>query len=34
MTNARITSLHVTKEDMLLIIKTLDSCKACGWDKK
>ena len=30
--NARITSFHVTKEDILLIIKTLDSSKAHGWD--
>ena len=29
---ARITSLHVTKEDILLIIKTLDSSTAHGWD--
>ena len=31
MSNARITSFHVTKEDILLIIKTLDSSKADGW---
>ena len=31
-TNARITSFHVTKEDILLIIKALDSSKAHGWD--
>ena len=30
-TNDRITSFHVTKEDILLIIKTLDSSKAYGW---
>ena len=30
-TSARITSFHVTKEDILLIIKTLDSSKAHGW---
>ena len=29
-TNDRITSFHVTKEDILLIIKTLDSSKAYG----
>ena len=31
-TNARITSFYVTKEDILLIIKNLDSSKAHGWD--
>ena len=31
-TNARITSFHVTKEDILIMIKTLDSSKAYGWD--
>ena len=31
-TSARITSFHVTKEDILLIIKTLNSSKAHGWD--
>ena len=31
-TNARITLFHVIKEDILLIIKTLDSSKAHGWD--
>ena len=31
-TSARITSFHVTKEDVLLIIKTLNSSKARGWD--
>ena len=30
--NARITSFHVTKEDILLIIKTLDSSTAHSWD--
>ena len=30
--NARITSCHVTEEDIVLIIKTLDSSKAHGWD--
>ena len=30
-TNARIISFHVTKEDMLLLIKTLYSSKAYGW---
>ena len=33
-TNARVTSFYVTKEDMLLIIKHLDSSKAHGWDNK
>ena len=32
MTNARTTSFHVNKEDILLIIKTLDSSKTHGWD--
>ena len=31
-TSARITSFHVIKEDVLLIIKTLNSSKARGWD--
>ena len=31
-TNARITSFYVTKEDILLIIKHLDSSKAHRWD--
>ena len=31
-TNARITLFYVTEEDMLLIIKNLDSSKAHGWD--
>ena len=30
--NARITSFHVTKEDILLLIKTLDSSTAHSWD--
>ena len=29
--NARITSFHVTKEDILLITKMLDSFKTHGW---
>ena len=32
MTNARTTSFHVNKEDILLIIKTWDSSKTHGWD--
>ena len=31
-TNARITSFHVTKEDILVILKTYDSSKAYGRD--
>ena len=31
-TNAKTTSVYVTKEDILLIIKTLDSSKTHGWD--
>ena len=31
-TNAIITSFYVTKEEILLINKTLDSSKAHGWD--
>ena len=31
-TNARITSFYVTKEDILLLIKNLDSSKAHRWD--
>ena len=31
-TNVRITSFYVTKKDMPLIIKTLDSSKADVWD--
>ena len=31
-TNARITSFYVTTEDMLLMIKNLDSSKTHGWD--
>ena len=30
--NARITSFHVTKKDILLIRKNLDSSRAHGWD--
>ena len=30
-TNDRITSFRITKEDILLIIKTLDSSKIHGW---
>ena len=32
MINARITSFYLTKEDILLLIKNLDSSKAHGWD--
>ena len=32
MTDAKIISFHITKEDILLIIKTLDLSKAHGWD--
>ena len=32
--NARITSFHVAREDILLITKTLDSSKAHGWYNK
>ena len=31
-TNGRISSFHVTKEDILLIINALDSSKSHGWD--
>ena len=31
-TNARITSFYVTKENILLTTKNLDSSKAHGWD--